>query len=418
VVNTLPCGHPGRIGSLRLCPHLAVEKPPSSTRYLTGVGTHYDLVCAQCTPDRLIDVCESCADRADQESFPSGWHGEPEVLLRDREPGGTWSARPCPVRPLNDGCLSPMPGHWLALTEEGFVRITGDDQWLVGPVELPEETSEEIRDFPDGRPRRGLHTSRDGRFAAVVSDYGRFATVVDLDEWVTVLDLDREWVDNEHTRFPLAFLGEGETAKVVAGTDWNRLDVFALPGGELLTDRETAAPQRGEPEPEHYLDYFQGALHVSPSGRRLVVDGWVWMPVGSPLVVDVAAWLGGDVHAAETGRHLTPGRSGDWDQPIAWLDDTTVAIQRMGASWQDLLDGVELYDVTTGRRTGMFAGPKGRMWAHGGLLYVAAEAGLEIWEPAEGARVGLLDGFTPIAHRDGTFAELRNDQLRTWTTPR
>ncbi|WP_410639972.1 hypothetical protein [Amycolatopsis sp. lyj-346] len=383
------------------------------------MGTHYDLVCAECTPAELTEVCESCADRADQKSFPSGWHGEPEVLLRDRELGGTWSARPCPVRPLNDGCLAPMPGHWLALTAEGFVRITDDDQWLVGPVELPEETHEDIRTFPD-RPRRGLHTSRDGRFAAVVYEYGQFATVVDLDEWVTVLDLDRDWNDNELTRFPLAFLGEGETAKVVAGTDWNRLDVFALPGGEQLTDRVTAAPPHGEPEPEHYLDYFQGALHPSPSERWLVTDGWVWHPIGAPQAVDLATWLGGDRHAAEQARGLTPGRENEWDQPIAWLDDTTVAIQRMGTSWRRMLDGVELYDAETGRRTGMFAGPAGRMWAHGGLLYVAAEAGLEVWDPAEGARIGLLEGFAPIAHdpASGAFAELRNDQLRTWTTPR
>ncbi|WP_310974912.1 MULTISPECIES: hypothetical protein [unclassified Amycolatopsis] len=416
-MNTLPCGHPGRIGTPRTCLHLAVEEPPPSTRHLTGVGTRYDLVCAECTPAALVDVCESCADRADQKSFPSRWHGEPEVLLRDRELGGTWSTRPCPVRPLNDGCLAPMPGHWLALTAEGFVRITGDDQWLVGPVELPEENPVDEYGFPD-RPRRGLHTSRDGRFAAVVSDYGQFATVVDLDEWATVLDLDRERNDNEFTRYPLAFLGQGETAKVVAATDWNRLDVFTLPGAELLTDRQTAAPQKGEPEPEHYLDYFQGALHVSPSERWLVTDGWVWHPIGAPEAVDLAAWLGGDRHAAEHARSLTPGREHAWDQPMAWVDDRTVAIQRMGVADDRMLDGVELYDATTGRRTGMFAGPKGPMWAHGGLLYVAAEAGLEVWDPAGGARVGFLEGFTPIAHHDGTFAELRNDQLRTWTTAR
>jgi hypothetical protein len=381
---------------------------------LTGVGTHYDLACALCTPAALVEVCESCAERADQRSFPAGWYGEPEILVRDKELPGSWVIRSCPVRPLNDGCLAPMPDGWLALTEEGFVRIDGDDQWLVGPVELPEETREDMRDFPD-RPRRALHTSRDGRFVAVVSDYGRHGTVVDLRDWSTVLDLDRGCDDTEFTRFPLAFLGEGDTAKVVAGTDWNRLDVFTLPGGELLTDRETAAPDRGEEPPEHYLDYFQGALHVSPSERALVVDGWVWMPVGAPLAVDVAAWLGGDVHAAETGRHLTPGRSGAWDQPIAWLDDTTVAIQRMGAAWQEILDGVELYDVTTGRRTGMFAGPAGPMWAHDGLLYVRAEAGLAVWDPAEGARIGLLAGFHPVAHGSGAFAELRNDQLRIWS---
>ncbi|WP_254897247.1 hypothetical protein [Amycolatopsis sp. Hca4] len=322
--------------------------------------------------------------------------------------GSTWSSRACPVRPLNDGCLAPMPGHWLALTEEGFVRITDDDQWLVGPVELPEETYEDIRDIPD-RPRRGLHTSRDGRFAAVVSDYGQFATVVDLDEWVTVLDLDRDWNDNELTRYPLAFLGEGETAKVVAATDWNRLDVFDLPGRELLTDREIPFPERGQPYPEHYLGYFLGALHPSPSERLLVTDGWVWHPVGIPLAIDLAAWLGGDRYAAEHPRHLAD-RDDTWDTPIAWVDENTVALQDA--------NGVELWDAGTGRRTGMFTGPAGRMWGHGGLLYVAAEAGLEVWDPAEGSRIGVLEGFTPTAHRDGTFAELRNDQLRTWTTAR
>ncbi|MEV6642253.1 hypothetical protein [Amycolatopsis sp. NPDC051371] len=413
-MNTLPCGHPGRIGTLRLCPHLAVEEPPPSTRHLIGVGTRYDLICASCTPAALIEVCESCADRADQRSYPSGWHGEPEILVRDKELMGFWTSRPCPVRPVNDGCLAPMPDGWLALTEEGFVRIDGDDQWLVRPVELPAETYQDIRDLPD-RPRRGLHTSRDGRFAAVVSDYGQFATVVDLQEWSTVLDLDREWADNEFTRFPLAFLGSGETARVIAGTDWNRLDAFTLPGGELLTDRETAAPDRGEEPPEHYLDYFQGALHVSPSERALVVDGWVWHPIGVAMVVDLAAWLGGDVHAAEHGRDLT-SREWVWDRPIAWLGDTTVAVQGLGESHTRMLDGVELHDAATGRRTGMFAGPVGPMWGYRGSLYVTAEAGFEVWDPVAGARIGFAEGFRPTAHdpATGSFAELRNDQLRIW----
>ncbi|WP_143268725.1 hypothetical protein [Amycolatopsis vastitatis] len=210
-MNTLPCGHPGRTGSLRL--------------------------------------------------------GESEVLLRDGELGGQWSTRPCPVRPVNDGCLAPMPSGWLALTEAGFVRIHGDDQWLVGPVELPEETCEDIRAFPD-RPRRGLHTSR-------------------------------EWV---------------------------------------------------------------------------------------------------------------------WDRPIAWLDDTTVAVQGLGVSHDRMLDGIELYDTATGRRTGMFAGPAGPMWGHRGLLHVTTEDGFEVWDPADGARIGFAEGFRPTAHdpATGAFAELRNDQLRIW----
>ncbi|MFJ1764444.1 hypothetical protein ACIOD2_29270 [Amycolatopsis sp. NPDC088138] len=415
-MNTLPCGHPGRIGTLRLCPHLAVEEPPPSTRYLTGVGTRYNLVCAHCTPADLVDVCASCADRADQQSFPSGRHGEPQIPQRDKQVASSWVTWPCPVRPLNDGCLAPLPDGWLAFTADGLVEIDGaGEHRLIGPIELPEENPVDMRDYPD-RPRRGLHTSRDGRFAAIVSDYGQYATVVDLADWTTVLDLDRDWNDNEFTRFPFAFLSIGDAAKVVAGTDWNRLDVFTLPGGELLTERETEAPERGQPEPPHYLDYFQGAVHVSPSGRWLVVDGWAWHPVGMPTVIDVEAWLGGDIHAAEKGRNITLGRDGTGDQPIAWVDDTTVAVQGIGTVHDQMLDGVELYDVTTGRRTGLFAGPNGPMWSHQGLLYVTAEAGFEIWDPADGARIGFAEGFRPTAHRDGTFAELDNDRLRIWVT--
>jgi hypothetical protein len=254
-----------------------------------------------------------------------------------------------------------------------------------------------------------VHVSRDGRFAAIVSDYGQYGTVVDLTEWITVLDLDRDWNDNEWTRFPFAFLDEG---RFVAATDWNRLDVFDAATGRLLTERPTTR----EDNPEHYLDYFFGALLPSPSGRSLLTDGWAWHPVGIPLVLDCAAWLAGDRHAPEHGRHLAD-RGNAWDTPIAWLDENTVALQGMGSD-RPLLDGVELREAATGRLTGSFAGPSGRMWAHDGLLYVAAEAGLEVWDPAEGARIGLLEAFAPIAHRDGVFAELRNDQLRIWATPR
>jgi len=154
---------------------------------------------------------------------------------------------------------------------------------------------------------------------------------------------------------------------------------------------------------------------VNPAEQSLVVDGWFWHPLGIAMVVDLAAWLGGDVHAAEHGRDLT-SREWVWDRPIAWLDDTTVAVQGLGVRHDRMLDGVELYDTATGRRTGMFAGPAGPMWGHRGLLHVTTEDGFEVWDPADGARIGFAGGFRPTAHdpATGAFAELRNDQLRIW----
>ncbi|WP_244180612.1 hypothetical protein [Amycolatopsis pretoriensis] len=306
---------------------------------------------------------------------------------------GTWTTRPCPVTPLNDRCLVPVPGGWLALTEAGFVRIDDEDQWLLGPVEPAEERDVERYDRPD-RPRGpALHASADGRFAAVVSDYGQYGTVVDLAEWVTVLDLDRDWDDNEWTRYPFAFLDGGRFA---AATACDRLDVFDAATGRLLTEH---ADDSG---------YYFGAVLPSPSGRSLLVDGWAWHPVGIPLVIDCAAWLAGDRNPAQLAD-----RGDVWDEPMVWLDEETIALQGIGSE-RPPLDGVEVRAAASGRLLGQFAGPKGRMWAHGGLLYVAAEAGLEVWDPTEGARIGLLEGFAPIAHHDGSFAELRNDQLRIW----
>lgn len=81
-----------------------------------------------------------------------------------------------------------------------------------------------------------------------------------------------------------------------------------------------------------------------------------------------------------------------------------------------MVDGVELFNAPSGRRTGMFAGPAGPMWAHEGLLYVSAAAGLEVWEPAHGIRTGLVSDFRPVVHNpaSGAFAEMAGNRLRTW----
>jgi hypothetical protein len=106
-----------------------------------------------------------------------------------------------------------------------------------------------------------------------------------------------------------------------------------------------------------------------------------------------------------------------WDQPVAWIDGNTVAIQRIGRDDEAMIDGVEVYDALSGRLTGMFAGPAGPMWGHNGTLFVAATAGFEAWDPAVGARIGLVRDFQPTAcdPRTGTFVEVKDNRLRTST---
>jgi hypothetical protein len=239
----------------------------------------------------------------------------------------------------------------------------------------------------------------------VVTDYGSHGAVVDLITGAVVLWLDRRDYHARTTPFPVAFTSTGV---VIAATAWNRLDMFDAATGRLLTERATDTP-------EHSLDYFHGGLTVSPSGRWLVDDGWVWAPIGVRKVIDLEAWLAGDEYAAERGGQIG-WYSDEWDQPVSWLDDETVAVQRLGFESGNMLDGVQLIDVPSGRVSHMFAGPAGPMWAYRRLLYVTTADGLEIWSPAEEARIGFIGGFRPTAQnpRTGALAELTGGRLRCW----
>jgi hypothetical protein len=414
-VDVLPCGHAAHASESRGCAHLVAERPPDHYGWFTGVGLAYDRLCEACAKQddpSLIVLCIGCAERVDDYSGLVGWIGRPEVRHLDTDPGGTWTTADCAVEPVNEWCVAALPGGWLVLTEAGLTRVDETGTSFVAPVSLPVEPPE-LRS-PADPPRPAVHTSPDGRHAAVVTDFGRHGVVLDLVTGTPVLTLDRGDYRYRHTPFPVAFVGSDRDAVVVAATDWNRLDAFELPSGRLLTARVTAWSGDG-PKPEHYLDYFHGALLLAPSGRWLLDDGWVWSPDGVTVVHDVAAWLGGDVHATEHGRQLAVREA--WDVPMAWLDERTAVLQPIGRYDRPAVAGVEVYDVVDGQRVAAFAGPVGRMWGHDGLLYVGAAAGLEVWDPVECARTGVVEGFTPIAHnpRTGRFAEPSAGRLRTWT---
>jgi hypothetical protein len=400
-VDVLPCGHVALRDERRACRHLLVEEPPECFLVLTGEGMRYDLACADCADDpRFVSGCEGCLDRAFDIWSTLGWRGEPEIRHRDRAVAGSWITLPCEDVPLNDRCLVAVPDGWLALTAEGLVEVT--TRRVHGPVALPPEDPsvwEENR-------KPALHTSLDGRFAAVVTDYGSYGAIVDLSTDSVTLWLDRRDYHARTTPFPVAFTRVGDGVAVIAATDWNRLDVFDAATGRLLTDRVTD---------DHPLDYFHGGLALSPSGRWLLVDGWVWAPLGIRKIIDVESWLAGEEYAAErvgdAGWH-----SDEWDNPAAWLDDTTVVAQRLGVPDRNMIDGVQIVDVPSGRVVDMFAGPAGPMWTYNRLLYVVAAGGLEIWSPAEQARIGVVEGFHPTAQnpRTGELASLRDGWLRTW----
>lgn len=361
---------------------MLVEESPDFYRVLTGSGVRYDVVCQECVGKPLMTVCEGCAYRAEHWGESLGWKGTPEIRYEDRPVPGTVRSQPWDVQPLNDRCLAPLPRGWLALTESGLVDQAG----FTCEVALPVAHGK--------KALLALHTSADGRYAAVCVDYGSQAVVIDLSAKAVVLEVDRGAYHVDWTPYPIVFV-PGD--RVLAATEWNRLDVFALPSGELLlTEREPEGP------------FFHGRLTPSPGGRWVLDDRWVWGPAGLPHVVDLEAGLrDGGVRLAQ--------RWYAWDQPVAWVTQDVVAVQRIGEDDELMLDGIELYELPGGQRVGTFTGPAGPMWGHGGLLYVTGTDGLEVWDPERGARIGLVQGFRPTAHRDGTFAALADGVLNSFS---
>src|SRR5262249_3289511 len=136
-----------------------------------------------------------------------------------------------------------------------------------------------------------LHLSSDGRLAAAVNTHGQHGVVVDLVAGKTTMSLERDNYHNEHCTFPVAFVEVEGRPRLIHRTEGNRLDISDPRTGSLLTERTLPTWDGGGPRPEHYLDYFHCGLAVSPGGKRVADNGWVWHPVGVVVCWEVLRWL-------------------------------------------------------------------------------------------------------------------------------
>src|SRR5262249_44448040 len=130
-------------------------------------------------------------------------------------------------------------------------------------------------------------------------------------------------------------------------TAWNRLDLSDPASGRLLTERGPTSFRRGEERPEHYLDYFHGALYLSPQNRFVLDDGWVWHPVGIPRVWSLERWISDNVWESEIGaaRLRLCARDYYWDHGMAWIDDARVAVGGIGDVDIEMIDGARIFDI-------------------------------------------------------------------------
>ncbi|MGW4650275.1 hypothetical protein [Kitasatospora sp. NPDC004289] len=335
----------------------------------------------------------------------------------------TVSPLPASVGPLASLAPGGAAGVWFFLREDGVIGRwrCGDDHWQKlarTPLDVPPGSEP----WTDRTPARRLHVSADGRFAAVVIDYKRYGRVLDLSTGAVTMRLDGGDDDCETVPFSLAFTEHQGRTLLVHRTDWNRLDVSDPADGTLLTGR-SQPPYTSD----RYLDYFHGALHLSPDGRRIADDGWIWQPVGAPLVWSLHRWLTEDPYEADAGATLFVADYADrWDVPMVWLDDDRLAIGSTELLGDEPRPGARVVhaDGFTGSlpwRTAtdfsFFPGPEGRFFAADGLLYAAASEGLTTWDPGTGARLATVPGFRPTHHHRpaGELAALVDGALHRWT---
>jgi hypothetical protein len=408
-MDVLPCGHAANEGTSRLCPHLVgAEVDIWHFRLLRGSGVASDLVCGECEsdlsqgrPPDLTVVCEGCVERVTTERWHmQGWRGSPGIDERPEPVGlhyGEALAGPDIASPR---ATAPFERGWITVSADGGVWSHADGR----DRRAAEVDIHALQEQPADRGKQPIiaaHASDDGRFVAVVNDYGRTGIVLDLATGPTVLRLDRGSHHPEQTRFPVAFvtLRDGDTV-VIAATDWNRVDAFDPASGQLLTPRRPTSYRTGEQRPAHHLDYFHGALHPSPDGRWVLDDGWVWQPLGVPSAWSVERWLGGNVWETEDGPSLAMfgERAYLWDAPMCWVDERRVAIWGRGYDDEAMLDGIAVYDVEDVVLVAEFAGqPRGDLWSDGRRLLATGDGELSVWDPFTGERTARLPETAPIA---------------------
>lgn len=180
----------------------------------------------------------------------------------------------------------------------------------------------------EGRPLEVLLYVH-GSWVWVAERFGENATLVN-----TVTGLVREHsrvLDDGYPEHSVGFVEREGRTLLIAPTAWNRLDVFDVESGELLTDREMYRRGVGD--------------RNAPGGWEIEEENWSWLAVSSPLVSpDSRHFLCQSdnydmpdpqvqIYTVEefltdwgaSGAHAEGGMSG-FNRSIAFIDDATFAM--------------------------------------------------------------------------------------------
>ena len=294
----------------RVCIHLNQVSEGDYARYFSGHGIEHALVCLSCrdSPESIEgNLCFVSPERFAQIEEEGYWEwdknailGQPEIRERPTELSFVHEEVALP-KVIHGGVAAVQPVPAAAHAECLLLTVDGTLFW----VDLVRGLSDRLINLSDTgtslTPKYSLNVSPRGDMAAVVEARGRRGVVLDLATGAARMRLDRGDHHPEQTDFPVAFYETDRTLWLVHGTNWNRLDISDPRTGRLLTDRSPTSNRQGEDRPQHYLDYFDGGLAISPGGEWIVDNGWVWHPLGVVVAWSLRWWSEGNPWESEDG---------------------------------------------------------------------------------------------------------------------
>ena len=422
------CGDVDEPAGGRICRHLFAARGCSTSidyyRHFTGIGADYILICADCRQSGVeVPLHWVCSDCLEDASFGNrlGEEGRPEI--RDREIGFTvehTSLELVQGKLLQAASLNTS--EWVAIDEDGDLLRIDSRQGKV-------RREFSLRRMGQTFWKRLLEVLRTATLSPshivlaaeplvlIAAAFDTYGAVFDLRTGKVTMKLRRGSYRVEDCRFPAAFFESAGRLLLVHATDWNRLDISDPFTGECLTARELPVALVGSEGPQRYLNYFHGGLHVSPSGKWIASNGWVWHPAGIVRSWNLSRWLTTNLWEPEDGesRRSLCHRDYFWDGAVCWVDDTTLAVWGLGNDDNVMVHGVRLFDVTSGEELRSFAGPqttgKSGIFIFDEFLFSYGK-GCEfgVWDVASGERVFRSDSFVPLAYNSKTRTFLHQDQ--------
>jgi hypothetical protein len=367
-MKALSCGHVADVALRRLCVHLLDEGYDFPVAVAVRTSASWPLVCAECAEAndttqefKLTEVCDDCARRVSRDlTRIDEIRGVPLIARRPSSVITTLAEAFLPSVIEDYEALGVNAAGWNAVKDGAVFRVDGDGQVeKIGAFDLPPE----IAGLSERRPTRlRLDSSTDGRYLAVVRDFGQFGVVIDASTGRVLASLDRGDVHPEAVEFPVAFTVLDSRSLLIHGSANNELDLTDLVSGNVLTRRPGSYPN------------LSGRLHVSPGGDGVLDDRMAWDPCGEAVTWSVREWL---VNPAEpkAGRTTWNIRV-HWSSglPMCWIDDTTVAIAGLGYYAEDQPTGARIFNVETRSGTLLLPGPAGQYFSGGRRLFLCSWA--------------------------------------------